>query len=151
MNNYLLYYCVSKQSKNQPRNQYTQREFRVKLICQLFEYSKRLSERPCSIKTSLSSRVHSAAARDYEGLERIGNKVKRCVICLNAGRKVEKIVQSRKPLMKLSVNIVKTLDPGQRKRPQQTPRGLFECALCGIAICNHIRYWKEHLEAIPSI
>ena len=151
MNSYLLHHCVSKQSKNQPRNQYTQRGFRVKLACQLFEYSERLSGRPCSIKTSLLSRVHSAAARDHGGLERIGNKAKRCVVCLNAGRKVEKIVQSRKPLMELSVNTVRTLDPGQRKRPQQTPRGLFGCALCGIVICNHIRCWKEHLEAIPSM
>ena len=151
VNSYLLHHCVSKQSKNQSRNHYTQREFRTKLTSQLFEHSERLSGRPCSIKTSLSSRVHPAAARDHGGLERIGNKAKRYVVCLNAGRKVEKIVQSRKPLIELSVNTVRTLDPDQRKRPQQTPRGIYGCALCGIAICNHIRCWKEHLEAIPSM
>ena len=139
VNSYLLYYYVSKQLKNQPRTQYTQRGFRVKLTYQLFKYSKRLSGRFYSIKTSLLSRVYFAATRNYKELKRIGNKVKRCVIYLNIGRKVKKIIQSRKSLMKLLVNTVKTLDSSQRKRPQQISRDLFEYTLCEIVIYNYIR------------
>ena len=44
-----------------------QREFRIQLISQLFERSKRLSGRPYAIKTSLLSRVYPAASVDYSG------------------------------------------------------------------------------------
>ena len=40
---------------------------------------------------------------------------------------------------------------GLKKRPQQDPRSVYGCSLCGIAICNHIKCWKEHLEAIPCM
>ena len=40
---------------------------------------------------------------------------------------------------------------GLQKRPQQDPRSVYGCSLCGIAICNHIKCWKEHLEAIPCM
>ena len=99
-------------------------------------------------KVSLSSRVYPVAARDYSRLERIGNKAKVYVVYSYLGRKVEKPAEIRKPLQELSVNTVKTSRLDIRKRPQQTPRGLFSCKLYRIAIYNHIRYWEEHLEAI---
>ena len=126
------------------------RAFRIQLASQLLEHSERLTGMPSRPpKVSLSSRVHPAAARDHGRLERMGNKAKACVVCSYLGRKVEKPAEIRKPLQELSVNTVKTSRLDIRKRPQQTPRGLFGCKLCGIAICNHIRCWEEHLEAIP--
>ena len=59
------------------------------------------------------------------------------------------MAKARKPLVELSINAVIVLDVGIKKRPQQEPRGVYGCRLCGIAICNHIKCWKEHLEAIP--
>ena len=79
----------------------------------------------------------------------MGGKAKRYVVCLNAGRKVEKLAKIRKPLLKLSINTVRIPNKGQRKRAQQTPRGIYDSKLRGITICNHIACWKEHLEAIP--
>ena len=75
-------------------------------------------------------------------------KVKRCVVCLYVGRKVEKLAKSRKSLMELSINTVRTRDSRKRKRLQQTSRDIYDCKLCRIAICNHIACWKEHLTAI---
>ena len=130
---------------------YSQREFRVKLATQLFAHSERLTGMPFrrSTKASLSSQVHPAAAHDHGRLESMGDKARLCVVCLHAGRKVKKVAKVRKPLMELSINTVKTSRVDKRIRPRQTPRGLFGCRLCGIAICNHIACWKEHLEAIP--
>ena len=119
------------------------------LATQLFAHSERLTGYPSPVKVSLSARVHPAVMRDHGGLERMWDKAKRCVVCLNAGRKSEKLAKIRKPLLELSINTVRIPDKGQRKRPQQTPRGIYDCKLCGIAICNHITCWKEHLEAIP--
>ena len=148
VNCYKIHHCIPKDS-NQPRNHHSQRAFRTRLAIQLFERSERLSGPPTSIKASLSTRVHPAAAYDHGRLERLGNKAKACVICSNAGRKVMKMAKIRKPLAELSVNTVKTSNQVKRKRPQQTPRGIFGCRLCKIYICNHIACWKEHLEAIP--
>ena len=148
VNSYKIHHCIP-EHLNRPRNHYSQRWFRTRLAIQLFERSERLSGRSTSTKASLSTRVHPAAARDHGGLERLGNKAKRCVVCLNAGRKVEKMAKARKPLAELSINAVTALDAGIKKRPQQEPRGVYGCRLCGIAICNHIKCWKEHLEAIP--
>ena len=145
VNIYKIAHCLSKEPYKG-----SHRAFRVQLASQLFEDSERLTGaavRPPRL--SLSSRVHPAAARDHGRLERMGNKAKACVVYSYVGRKVEKPAEIRKPLMELSVNTVKTSRLDIRKRPQQTPRGLFGCKLCGIAICNHIRCWKEHLEAIP--
>ena len=150
VNCYKIHHCIPKRL-NQPWIRYSQREFRVRLASQLFEHSERISGHPNPTKASLSSRVYPAAAREHGRLEHMGGKAKRCVVCLLAGRKVEKPAEIRKPLLELSVNTVRTPLSGVRKRPQQTPRGLFGCKLCGIAICNHIACWKEHLDAIPCI
>ena len=112
VNCYKIHYCIPKES-NQPRIQLSQRGFRTRLAIQLFERSERLSGRSTSLKASLATLVHPAAARDHGGLERLGNKVKRCVVCLNAGRKVEKMAKSRKPLAELSINTIRS----GKKRP----------------------------------
>ena len=147
VNCFKIHYCMPKKPY-QSRIQYSRREFRTKLASQLLEHSERICGKPTSIKASLSCRVHPAAPREHGSLERIGDRAKRCVVCSIAGRKVEKVVQIRKPLSELSINAGRTLSD-VRKRPKQIPRGLFGCKLCGIAICNHIGCWKEHLEAIP--
>ena len=108
---------------------YSQREFRTKLTAQLFEHSERLTGLPDSVKLSLSARVHPTAARDHGRLERMGGKAKQCVVCLHAGRKVEKLAKIRKPLSELSVFTVRIPQQGKRKQPQQVPRGLFGCKL----------------------
>ena len=147
VNCYKIHHCMPKES-DQPRIQLSQRAFRTRLAIQLFERSERLSGTPSSLKITLATQVHPAAARDHGGLERLGNKAKRCVVCSCAGRKVEKLAKARKPLAELSIN-ARALNAGIQKRPQQEPRGVYGCRLCGIAICNHIKCWKEHLEAIP--
>ena len=131
-------------------NQYSQREFRVKLAGQLFDLSERTSGSPTSIKTSLSSRVHPAPARDHDRLERMGEKAKYCVVCSDAGRGVSKPAQIRKPLQELSENSVRPSDLANRKRRQRAPRGIYGCKLCGIHICNHIGCWNDHIAAIPN-
>ena len=103
------------------------------------------------VKESLLSRVYSTAARDYNRLKRIEDKIKACLVCLIAGRKVEKLTKVRKPLLKLFINTMKTSRIDKRIRPRQTPRGIFGCKLYGIHICNHIACWNEHLKAIPCI
>ena len=147
VNCYKIHHCMPK-SPNQPRIQLSQRAFRTRLAIQLFERSERLSGLSSSLKIPLATQVHPAAARDHGGLERLGNKAKRCVVCSCAGRKVEKLAKIRKPLTELAIN-TRVLNAGVKKRPQQGPRGVYGCRLCGIAICNHIKCWKEHLEAIP--
>ena len=134
----------------QPWTNYSQREFRAKLASQLFERSERLSGRPASTRTSLSSRVHPALGRDHGGLERMNGKPKPCVVCLNTERKVSKQRALRKPLMELSANTVRPSTPELRKRRERAPRSQFGCRLCGIHICNHIVCWKEHIGAIPG-
>ena len=133
---------------NQSRIQYSQREFRTKLASQLLEHSERIYGRSTLIKASLGRRVHPVPPREHGSLERMGDKAKRCVVCSIVGRKVKKVVRIRKPLSELSINAGRTLSD-VRKRPRQITKGLFGCKLCGIAICNHIGCWKEHLEAIP--
>ena len=91
-------------SPDQPRIQLSQRGFRTRLAIQLFERSERLSGLPSSLKTSLATQVHPVVAHDHDGLERLGYKAKRCVVCLCAGRKVEKLAKARKPLAELSIN-----------------------------------------------
>lgn len=151
VNSYLLHHCVPKQSNNQPRNHYSQREFRVKLASQLFEFSERLCGRPSSAKIPLATRVHAAAPRDHGYLEHIGDGVKACVPCLLAGRKASKLAKIRKPLLELSANSVRPRGLDKGKRRERAPRGLLGCRLCGIYICNHMGCWKEHLAAIPSM
>ena len=146
VNSYLLHHCVSKQAKNQPRNQYTQRGFRVRLASQLFERSERPHGNAASIKVSLSSRVHPADERDHGKLEYMGDKSLPCVVCLDAGRKSSKVPKIRKPLQELSVNSVR----GPAKRRRRAPRSRYGCKLCGIRICNHIACWKDHIDAIPK-
>ena len=136
---------------NQSWIKYSQREFRIKLASQLFEHSERISGQPTSIKTSLSSRVHPAPAREHNRLERMGEKAKYCVVCSNTGRVVPKPAQIRKPLQELSRNSVRPSSPANRKRRQRAPRGIHGCKLCGIHICNHIACWNEHLAAIPNV
>lgn len=146
VDSYKLHRCAPKGSYNQP---FSQREFRVILASQLFNHSERLSGKPSTIKSSLSSRVHPAAERDHGGLECMGNKAFTCVVCLNAGRRTSKTAQIRKPLQELSVNSVRPPDLDKRKRRERAPRTRYGCKLCGIYICNHIACWKEHIEAIP--
>ena len=93
---------------------------------------------------------HPAPAREHERLERMGDKAKYCVVCLNAGRSVPNPAKIRKPLMELSNNSVRPSDPAIRKRRQRPPRGLFGYKLCGIHICNHMGCWNEHIAAIPK-
>ena len=152
VNSYLLYHCISEQSKNQPRNHYSQREFRVKLASQLFEHSERLSGRSSSIKASLSLRVHPAGVYDHGRLEHMGDKIKTCVPCLHAGRtEPTKIIKPRKPLLELSINTVRPQGLDKRQRRQRAPRSYYGCKLCGMHICNHIACWNEHIAAIPSM
>ena len=95
------------------------RAFRIQLASQLFTASERLTRIPIRYpKISLSSRVHTAAARDHDRLESIGNKVNLYVVYSHVGRKVEKPAEIRKPLLELSVNTVKKSRIDIRKRPQ---------------------------------
>ena len=136
--------------RNQLWIEYSQREFRTKLASQLFEHSERICGQPTFSRVSLSSRLHPAAARDHGRLERMGDKAKYCVVCLNAGRGVPKPAQIRKPLQELSANSVRPSDPANRMRRRRAPRGIYGCKLCGIHICNHIACWNEHIAAIPN-
>lgn len=129
----------------------SQREFRVKFASQLFENSKRFIDIFSFIKESLFSRVHLVPERDYGRLERMGDKVKYCVSCLHAKRKVSNLARIRKPFSELSNNSVRFHDLDKRKRRERAPRGIHGCKLCGIYICNHIVCWKEHIKAILCI
>ena len=149
INSYKIHHCMPEHSY-QPRYQYSQRQFRVKLASQLFERSERLSGRPCSIKTSLSTRVHPIAAMNHGRLVRMRDKVKACVPCLCAGRNVA-AARPRKALMELKNSSVRPRNLEQGKRRERVPRGLYGCKLCGIHICNHIACWNEHIAAIPSM
>ena len=148
-NCYKIHRCTPERL-NQPRIQYSQREFRVRLANQLFELSERIGGYAIPIRASLASRVHPASRRDHDILERMGDGVKVCVPCLLAGRVVPKPAQIRKPLQELSANSVRPADSANRKRRRRTPRGIHGCKLCGIYICNYIACWNEHLAAIPN-
>ena len=125
---------------------YGHREFRIQLATELFEHSERPRGKPSTIKHSLSTRVHPAAAIDHSRIERMGEKPQACVPCLCAGRKVAP-ARPRKPLLELSNNSVMA----KGKRRERVSRSLFGCKLCGIYICNHYGCWKEHLMAIPCM
>ena len=148
-NSYKIAHCKPEKVQKASWESLGHREFRIQLASQLFKHSERFSARPSTTKHSLSTQVYPAPVRDHGYLERMGNKAKRCVVCLHAGRKVPKPAKIRKPLLDLSINTVRTLNRDKRTRPQQVPRGIYGCKLCNIAICNHIACWKEHLEAIP--
>ena len=148
VNYYKIHHYIPKRW-NKSWIQYSQREFRARLVNQLFEHSERLSGKPSLIRASLSSRVHPAVDRDHGGLERMDRKSKNCVICLAVGRKVSKSRSIRKPLSNLSANTVRPRDSYQRKRRERVPRTIFGCRLCNIYIYNHIVCWKEHIAAIP--
>ena len=149
VNCYKIHYCMPRR-RNKSWIQYSQREFRVRLASQLFECSKRMTGQPTTIKTSLASQVHPAAARDHGRLERMGDKAKYCVVCLKAGRGVPKPAQIRKPLQELSTNSVRPSDLANRMRRRRAPRGIYGCKLCGVYICNHIACWNEHIAAISN-
>ena len=144
VNSYKLHRDTSKSHQSQ-------REFRIRLVIQLFENSKRLYEKPSAVKSSLFLRVYSISKREYGKLERIRDKAKYYVLCLYAGRKVSNSAKMRKPLRELSINsiISRQLDKGKRR--ERASRGIYGCKLCGIHICNHIACWKEHINAIPRV
>ena len=49
----------------------------------------------------------------------------------------------RRPFTELSNNTLR-----RNKRPEQILKSRYGCELCNISICNHIRCWKDHLDAI---
>ena len=147
VNSYKIGHCTPERPFGEPWQHASHKKFRMQLARQLFEQSERLDGRPSGLKSSLSDYVNQAAARDHGSLTPLGKKAVSCRVCVCARRKVLKQAKTQKPLNELSVNTVKTIKK-DRKRPQQTPRGIYGCALCGIHICNHIACWNEHLRAI---
>ena len=75
---------------------------------------------------------------------RMKSPKKACIACLYAGRICQNS-STRKPVAELSTNSIRV-----QKRRERAPRTTCGCGLCGIYLCNKMRCWKEHVEAISS-
>ena len=120
--------------------------FNMELVNELYENSERLnaSIRPRQDTKSqkLSKLVHKAPAIEHEELIRLGNEPKPCEACSSAGRLIETDVK-RKAFTELSNN---SIVGGKRRK--RGSRSRYGCGVCRIHLCNHIRCWNEHIEAI---
>ena len=145
-NSYLLATSTPSRPWGEHHGHWTHREFRIRLVNQLFDHSERL-QRPITIGQPLEELVHRAAPRDHGKLQKLGNTPRSCQPCRDAGRKTSRAQPIRKPLEQLSVNTIKTIRK-DRKRPERIPRTRYGCKLCQMYICDHKRCWNEHLNAI---
>ena len=92
----------------EPREARTHRDFRIRLVNQLFDQSERL-KLPPHTPQAMAELVHRAAPRDHGQLQKLGNIPRNCVPCRDAGRKTSRAQPIRKLLEALSVNTVKVV------------------------------------------
>ena len=145
VNSYKIAASFSDQSFLSLRQNSSHMRFRVDLATDLFRRSERLKGKAPGLKRSLHSLVNSAPAEAHEMTTKLSGVLRECQAC-RAAKRVQSNVpkrSKRKPLQELHPNNVRA--NGRRNR---LPRSYFGCALCNIALCNHIRCWNEHIDAI---
>ena len=142
-NAYKISYCTPERPNAEPWEHLSHRRFRTRLAGQLFSHSERLGA-PFQSREDLSKHVHSAREPDHGFPIRMKGTKKTCIACLCDGR-ISRDCSTRKPLAELSTNSIRV-----QKRRERAPRSSFGCGLCGIYLCNKLRCWKEHIEAISS-
>ena len=119
--------------------------FRIDLATDLFRRFECLKGQASGSKRSLHHLVNSAHVEACEMTEKFSGVLRVCQVC-RAAKRVHKNVPKRpkrKPLQELHHNNVRAND-----RRNRLPRSYFGCALCNIALCNNIKCWNEHIEAI---
>lgn len=142
VNAYKLAYCNPDRPWAHSWEHISHKQFRTKLASQLFANSEQLSGIGIPPKRPMTHYVNQAAASDHGSLVRINDKHKNCVACTQSGRKA-KTGSKRNPFTELSNNTLR-----KNKRPEQIPKSRYGCELCNISLCNHIRCWMDHLDAI---
>ena len=145
-NNYKIANTTFERSHAKSHDHISHMTFRVELVAQLFNRSKRLSNlksnfRECKFNL-LTNKIKHASKYVHEELIRLRNVSKNCEICISVRKVNQHQIKKRKSLEELSMNS-KMIE----KRRLRASRNQYECELCQIHLCRHKRCWNEHINA----
>ena len=125
------------------------KDFLIKLVIDLFDYSERISAPAPSIpKPLIQYVVPDMASQHQHGL--LSKRPKSCIVCRAKGKRPsEEGTMKRKALGELSRNIARP-DRPSIKRPLEMKRTTWGCRLCKQPICKQGGCWSDHIEVIQQ-
>ena len=143
-NAYKIAHCTPERPNSEPWEHFSHKKFRSRLASQLFAHSERLGS-PFQLRETLSKHVHPARESDHGHIIQLDGKRQHCMACICSKRRSGTQRATRVPLAELSANSIRL-----NKRRERPPYSNYGCALCKLHLCNKIRCWREHIEAIPN-